>query len=152
VGLRLSAVEVKLGKPTLEDVGETGLGVAWASTEPPAPGMETLGEQEEEWVDIVVGVELQPWPDRVWLTLWNAEDRTWPEHLTPPLLDGRMLVFEAREDELEGAWAAVKARVEKTNRVYREEYSLPEHEPDAAEQESLTRLREIGQRRVDALE
>ena len=145
-------MEVKLGTPTLDSVGESAIGVAWVELDPASSGLEASGEDEDEWVDISVEVELQPWPNRGWLRCWYDSERRWPEHLMPILLDGRMLVFEAREEELEEAWAAVKARVEETNRAYREEYSLAEDEPDAAEQEPLQRLREIAQRRIDALE
>ncbi len=94
---------------------------------------------------------------RNWLAFWQDEDLDWPDHLDPPLLDGGTLIFEAREQELEDAWAAVKARVDATNRAYREDAFVPfaptdEHEPDAAQQESLARLREAAQRRIDALE
>jgi hypothetical protein len=149
---RLSAVEVTLGKPMLEDVGKSGIAMAWEG--PLAPGMPATGEHEEEWVDIVVGVELQPWPDRNWLTFWQDEDLSWPDHLDAPRLDGRKLIFEAREGELEQAWAAVKTRVEATNRAYREHFSPDDDEVESnpAERESLARLREAAQRRIDALE
>lgn len=148
---RLSAVEVKLGKPRLEDVGKSGIAMAWEG--PLGPDMGDSGEHHEEWVDIIVGVELQPWPDRNWLTFWQEEDLSWPDHLDAPRLDGRKLIFEAPENELEEAWAAVKARVESTNRAYGE-FSTDQHEPDShpAERESLARLREAAQRRIDALE
>jgi hypothetical protein len=146
-------VEVKLGRPTLEDVGESAIGVAWAAPEPLGPGVGASGEYEEEWVDIVVGVVLQPWPDRDWLAFWQEEGIHWPDRFEEPVLDGRKLVFEAREDELEGAWAAVKARVEATNRAYREEFSTAEHDPDPdpVVQKSLARLRAAAQKRVDSL-
>ena len=145
-------MEVKLGKPTLEAVGESGIGAALVEIAP--NGTESSEEYEEEWIDITVAVELQPRPDRDWLVFWQEEDLGWPDHLSPPLLDGETLIFEAREQELEKAWAAVKARVDATNRAYREERALvPDgYEPDAAEQESLARLREAAQRRIDALE
>jgi hypothetical protein len=88
-------VEVKLGKPTLEDVGETGMAMAWSGL-PPEPGMEASGEIEEEWVDIVVAVELEPWPDRNWLLFWQEGDLEWPERLGEPMLDGRRLIRGAR--------------------------------------------------------
>ena len=145
-------MEVTLGKPTLEAVGESGIGTALVEIAP--DGTESSEEYEEECVDITVAVELQPRPDRNWLVFWQEEELGWPGHLSPPLLDGETLIFEAREQELEEAWAAVKARVDAANRAYREERGLvPDgYEPDAAEQESLARLREAAQRRIDALE
>jgi hypothetical protein len=146
-------MEVRLGKPTLEDVGETMFSAARVG---PGDGEMSSGEEHEEWVDITVAVELQPWPDRHWLAFWQEMDLEWPEHLEAPTLDGRRLIFEAREQELEEAWAAVKARVEATNRLYREEFdSIPQgDEPEmrGAEPEPLARLREAAKRRVDALE
>jgi hypothetical protein len=115
--------------------------------------MEESDEHQEEWIEIIVGVELQPWPDSTWLTFWREEDLQWPKHLEEPLLDGRKLIFTAPENNLEEAWSAVKARVEGANRLYREEYPPEEkHAPDAEEQEALARLREAAQRRIDALE
>jgi hypothetical protein len=143
-------VEVALGKPMLEDVGKSGIAIAWEG--PLGPGMAESGEHQEEWVDIIVGVELRPWPYRNWLTFWQEEELSWPDHLDAPRLDGRKLIFEAREDELEEAWAAVKARVEAANRLYREHFS-PLDEPTSHQDEGpLTRLRESAQRRIDALE
>ena len=146
-------MEVKLGKPTLEDVGWSAASAALVELGPDGTD-ESLVDYEEELVDITVAVDLQPRPDRNWLAFWQDEDMSWPDHLDPPLLDGGTLIFEAREQELEEAWAAVKARVEETNRAYREERALvPDgYEPDAAAQESLARLREAAQRRIDALE
>jgi hypothetical protein len=142
-------VEVKLGKPRLEDVAESGIQTAWEGVH--APGMS--GESQEEWIEIVVGVELQPWPDGTWLTFWREEDLEWPEHFEEPMLDGRKLIFTASEDQLEEAWAALKARVESTNRLYAEHHSLDEEEaPHRAEREALARLRESAQRRIDALD
>jgi hypothetical protein len=153
-GCTLSAVEVKLGKPTLEAVGWSGAGQALVEI---APGgwEQSLDAYSEEWIDITVAVELQPRPDRDWLVFWEEEEELgWPDHLSPPLLDGETLIFGAREQELEEAWAAVKACVDATNRAYREARALvPDgYEPDAAAQESLARLREAAQRRIDALE
>jgi hypothetical protein len=146
-------VEVKLGKPALAGVSEAGMGAAWVLPESPAPGVPAVGEDEEEWIEIEVEVELLPWPDRNWLGNWYG-GAEWPERFSEPLLDGRMLVFEAREEELEQVWAAVKARVEQTNRLYAEDAWRPEgeDEPEPVESESHKRLREAAQRRVDALE
>ena len=145
-------MEVKLGKPALDAVSEVGMAAAWVLPEPPGAGMEASGEAEEDWVEISAEVELQPWPDRGWLKLWYGEDSNWPEHLSPPLLDGRMLVFGAPEDELEEAWAAVKARVETTNLLSAESTTEEESDSESAEFESHARLREAAQRRVSALE
>jgi hypothetical protein len=148
----LPAMEVKLGKPTLEHVGESATAMAWSGLQP-TPGNSTAGEDKEEWIAIGVAVELDPWPDRDWLTFWQEEDLDWPDRFEEPMLDGRKLMFEASEEELQAAWDAVKARVAATNRASREHHSLDEGDkPDVAEQESLARLRELAQRRIDALE
>ena len=149
-------VEVKLGRPTLEDVVEAGAGQAWIEIEPGPKGGVSSGGHEEEWVEVTVGVELQPWPDRHWLAFWQEADLDWPDRLETPVLDGRKLIFDAREEELEEAWAAVKARVDAANRMYREEFAMfaqaDEEEPHPAEPEAFARLRERVQRRIDALE
>jgi hypothetical protein len=147
-------MEVKLGKPALESVGESGIAVAWSGATAPGRGMPASGEHSEEWIEIDVAVELQPWPDHDWLLFWQEADLEWPERFDEPLLDGRRLIFSAAEDELEDAWEAVKARVESANVMDREHHEgRPEgHESDPAEQESLRRLREIAQRRVAKLD
>jgi hypothetical protein len=147
-------VEVKLGKPTLEGVGESGMAIAWEMpSELAPPGMEASGEDAEEWIDIDVAVELQPWPDHSWLLFWQEADLEWPERFGEPVLDGRRLIFSAREDELQDAWEALKARVESANLMYREDRAgLPEdYEPDPETQEALRRLREVAQRCIDEL-
>jgi hypothetical protein len=145
-------VEVKLGTPTLEDVGETAIAAAWLAPEPLGPGMEASGEHHEEWVDIDVAVELQPWPDRYWLLLWQEEAFDWPTRLEEPLLDGRSLIFSAPEDELQQAWDAVKARVAATNLAYREQFPRGEQEADrCGDPEMYAQLRELATRRVDEL-
>lgn len=144
-------MEVKLGKPTLEDVGETGMAMAWSGL-PPEPGMEASGEIEEEWVDIVVAVELEPWPDRNWLLFWQEGDLEWPERLGEPMLDGRRLIFEAPEADLQQAWDAVKARVAAANEMYREEFASGEQEADRrGDADMYAQLRERAQQRVDQL-
>jgi hypothetical protein len=147
-------VEVKLGKPMLEDVGETAIRAAWGGQAPPPPGMPASGEYQRDWIDVVVGVELEPWPDHDWLTFWQEEDLDWPERFEEPVLDGRRLIFSARDDELQDAWDAVKIRVEKANMMYRgDREDLPEDDDSQlAEQESLRRLREAAQRRIDELD
>jgi hypothetical protein len=147
-------MEVKLGKPTLERAGESGIAVAWSGATPPGPGIPAPGEHSEEWIEIDVAVELHPWPDHDWLLYWQEADLEWPERFDEPLLDGRRLILSAQEDELEEAWEALKARVESANLMYREHREgLPEgDESDPAEEESLRRLREIAQRRVDELD
>jgi hypothetical protein len=145
-------VEVKLGKPTLENVGEAAIGMSWVAPEPLAPGMPASGEHEEEWVDIVVGVELQPWPDRNWLLFSQEGDLEWPDRLDEPALDGRRLIFEAPEADLQQAWDAVKARVAAANEIYREEFPPGEQEADRrGDPEMYAQLRERAQRRVDEL-
>jgi hypothetical protein len=97
-------VEVKLGKPRFADVVENGVQTAWEGVH--ASGMLASGESQGEWIEIVVGVELQPWPDGAWLTFWREEDLDWPERFEELTLDGRKLIFTASEDQLEEAWGA----------------------------------------------
>lgn len=141
-------MEVKLGKPMLEDVGETGIRAAWGG-QAPTPEMPASGEYHKEWIDVVVGVELDPWPDRDWLTFWRDEDLDRPDWFKEPVLDGRKLIFEAPEKALQAAWDAVKARVAATNRAYRE-FSADE-DADRGDPKMLAPLREAAQRRIDEL-
>ena len=146
-------MEVALGKPTLETIGRHDHAAA-VLQERPGGEVEVLSSSHGSWAKVVVAVKLQPWPDRSWLILWKDEavEMPWPDHLEEPMLDGRKLFFEAREDELEDAWAAVKARVETTNRTYRDEYlAFQMDEPEVQDAEPDP-LREAMERRVDALE
>jgi hypothetical protein len=144
------AVEVKVGKPTLKNIQMHDAAVVFIR------GRESSGGWHEEWVGVTVAVELQPGPDQDWLVLWRDGEMNWPRHLEEPILEGRKLIFQAREDELEEAWAAVKARVEATNRACRAEFPAfaKRREPDShgAEQRSYAHLRETLERRVQALE
>jgi hypothetical protein len=146
-------VDVKLGKPTLESVSEAGIALAWSSVPPPGSSEPASGEHSEEWIQIDVAVELDPWPNHEWLLYWQEGDLEWPERFDEPLLDGQRLIFGAPEDNLRDAWEPVKARVESANLMYREDHQgLPEgDEPDPDELESLRRLREAAQRRIDEL-
>jgi hypothetical protein len=147
-------VEVKLGKPTFEDIGWAGEGMAWMERAP--GGKESSGEWQDEWVEVTVAVELQPWPDRSWLVYWQDEEMDWSRHFEEPILDGRKLFLEVREDKLEEAWAALKARVAATNRAYRDEYLVfaesDDRESHGAKDEEYARLRETLERRIHALE
>ncbi len=111
-------MEVKLGKPMLKDVGEIAIRAAWGG-QAVSTGTPASGEHEEEWIEIEVAVDLQPWPNHNWLLFWQEADLEWPERFDEPVLDGRRLIFSARDDELQDAWDAVKIRVEKANMMYR---------------------------------
>jgi hypothetical protein len=121
-------VEVRLGKPALVGVSEAAMGAAWVLPESSTPGVPAVGDDEEEWIEIAVEVELEPRPDRTWLSLWYDIANEWPEHLSQPLLDCSVLFFSVAEDELEHAWGAVKQRVGRTNVLYAEETWTPEGE------------------------
>jgi hypothetical protein len=145
-------VEVKLSKPTLEEVGGTAIGASWVMPEPPLPGMPASGDHEEEWVEISVAVELEPWPDRNWLLFWQEAELDWPKRFDEPVLDGRRLIFEAPEGELQQAWDAVRARVAEANEMYREEFPPGEQEADRrGDSEMYAQLRKAAQQRVDEL-
>jgi hypothetical protein len=147
-------VEVKLGKPTLDGFGTGAASTAWIER---YPGEEPRsGGTHEEYVWVTVAVELQPWPDRNWLVFWQDEEMDWSRHFEEPILDGRKLFLDVQEDKLEEAWNALKARVEATNRAYREEYLVfaQSNEPEShgVEDEEYARLRETLERRIQALE
>jgi hypothetical protein len=145
-------VEVKLGKPMLEDVGETAIRAAWGGQAPLPPGWPASGELHKEWLDIEVYVELEPRPDRRWLLLWQEEEFDWPDGPEEPLIDGETLHFKASEEELQGAWKAIKARVAATNALHRGEFPPGEDEAERrGDPELYAKLREGAQRRVDEL-
>jgi hypothetical protein len=150
IASRLGFVEVKLGKPMLEDVGETEIRAAWGGQVAPPPGMPASGEYQREWLDIGVYVALEPRPDRSWLLLWQEEEFDSPDGPLEPLIDGGTLYFSAPEEELQAVWEAIKARVAATNALYRGE-CFPDE--DEAERHGAldANLRERAQRRVDEL-
>lgn len=57
------------------------------------------------------------WPDEEWLSLFR-EYFDFPGDLEEPRLEHGKLRFEAREEDLRRAWAAVGERVRATNRRY----------------------------------
>ena len=137
-------MEVKLGKPALADVGVKVIGT----------GRGADLEIETELMGIEVEVELLPRPDRDWLKYFRdfADFPEWPDHLYEPLVDGHKLVFIAREEDLEQAWAAVKARVERANELHADwNFGVDDSEPEDPPEE-FVRLREAARQRVDALE
>ncbi|HYZ79591.1 MAG TPA: hypothetical protein VE596_19690 [Gaiellaceae bacterium] len=69
------------------------------------------------------------WPDEEWLTLFRGYG-DFPGDLEEPRLEHGKLRFEARDEDLRRAWAAIEERVRATNRVY--DASLPPR--DRAEQ------------------
>ena len=62
------------------------------------------------------------WPDEEWLTLFRGYG-DFPGDLEEPRLEHGKLRFEARDEDLRRAWAAIEERVRATNRVY--DTSLP---------------------------
>ena len=69
------------------------------------------------------------WPDEEWLTLFRGYG-DFPGDLEEPRLEHGKLRFEARDEDLRRAWAAIEERVRVTNRVY--DTALPPR--DRAEQ------------------
>src|SRR5919201_1268755 len=57
------------------------------------------------------------WPDEEWLTLFR-EYGDFPGDLEEPRLEHGKLRFEARDEDLRRAWAAIEERVRATNLVY----------------------------------
>jgi hypothetical protein len=114
-------------------------------------GMAASGEHEEEWVEISVAVELEPWPSHYWFLFWREGDLEWPDGFDEPVLDGRRLIFNAPEGELQGAWDAVKARVTLANELHREQFPRGEEDADRGDDTLYAALRERAQRRIDEL-
>lgn len=78
-----------------------------------------LGIAYGDLLEVEIGLEAagQAWPDGEWLTLFR-EYTKFPSDLEEPRLEHGKLRFEVHEQELERAWAAIKARVHETNRLY----------------------------------
>jgi hypothetical protein len=94
------------------------------------------------------------WPDEEWLTLFR-EYADFPGDLEEPRLEHGKLRFEARDEDLRRAWAAIQERVRVTNRVYGT--SLPPRDraeqrvEDARRDDVEERIRSA-QRLLDSLE
>ena len=117
-------MEVKLGKKTV-----TGI---------------VAGDLVE--VEVQLDADGRAWPDEEWLALFRA-DRDFPGDLEEPRLEHGKLRFEAREEELGRAWAALRARVSAANRLY-SELSTPR--PIADERTERNRRAGVKQRLEDA--
>jgi hypothetical protein len=73
------------------------------------------GDQLEVEVDLAAhGLA---WPDNEWLELFR-EYGDFPADLEEPRLEYGKLRFEARDEDLQRAWTAIKQRVAATNRWY----------------------------------
>jgi hypothetical protein len=70
-------------------------------------------------LEIEVGLDADgiAWPDDEWVALFR-EYGEFPADLEEPRLEHGRLRFEARDGDLQRAWAAIKERVAATNRRY----------------------------------
>jgi hypothetical protein len=68
-------------------------------------------------VEVPLEAEGLDWPDEEWLSLFR-ENADFPAELEEPRLEHGRLRFEARDDELQRAWSAIRERVAATNRMY----------------------------------
>jgi hypothetical protein len=68
-------------------------------------------------VEVALDAEGLTWPDEEWLSLFREYDE-FPADLEEPRLEHGRLRFEARDDDLRRAWAAIRERVATTNRTY----------------------------------
>jgi hypothetical protein len=68
-------------------------------------------------VEVPLDADGVVWPDEEWLSLFR-ENADFPGDLEEPRLEHGSLRFEARDDDLQRAWAAIASRVAVTNRTY----------------------------------
>jgi hypothetical protein len=70
-------------------------------------------------IEIVLDADGRAWPDDEWVELFR-EYGDFPGDLEEPRLEHGKLRFEARAQDLERAWTAIKQRVAVVNRSYAE--------------------------------
>jgi hypothetical protein len=97
-------------------------------------------------VEIAVDAGRVAWPDEEWLGLFR-EYGNFPADLEEPRLEHGKLRFEARDEDLQRAWSAIKQRVAATNRTY--EAMLPPRDR-IAERTEEARRDDVDQRIVEA--
>ena len=105
-------------------------------------------------VEVDLDVDGLAWPDNEWVTLFR-EYGDFPADLEEPRLEHGKLRFEARDEDLERAWAAVKFRVAATNRRYDELLTPRWGAEQRAEDDRLADVAERvekAQRLLDSLE
>jgi hypothetical protein len=104
-----------------------------------------LGAVDAQLLEVEVGLDAdgRAWPDQEWLSLFR-EYGDFPSDLEEPRLEHGKLRFEARDDDLERAWGAIRQRVAVTNRSY-ESMLVPR---DRAEQRSEDARRDDVDERV----
>ena len=104
-------------------------------------------------VEVVLDAEGLAWPDDEWLALFR-EYAEFPADLEEPRLEHGKLRFEARDEDLRRAWAAIRERVNATNRMYGEMLAprdrAGQHSEDARRDDVDDRVREA-QRLLDGI-
>jgi hypothetical protein len=68
-------------------------------------------------VEVPLDADGLGWPDEEWLSLFREYDE-FPADLEEPRLEHGRLRFEARDDDLQRVWVAVRVRVAATNGAY----------------------------------
>ena len=78
-----------------------------------------LGVVHADLLEVEVGLDADglSWPDQEWVALFR-EYADFPADLEEPRLEHAKLRFEARDEDLERTWSAIKQRVAATNRSY----------------------------------
>lgn len=105
-------------------------------------------------VEVVLDAEGLAWPDDEWLALFR-EYAEFPADLEEPRLEHGKLRFEARDEDLRRAWAAIRERVNATNRMYGEMLAprdrAGQHSEDARRDDVDDRVR-AAQRLLDGID
>ena len=68
-------------------------------------------------VEVPLDADGLVWPDEEWLSLFR-ENGEFPGDLEEPRLEHGRLRFEARDEDLQRAWSAIRERVAVANRTY----------------------------------
>jgi hypothetical protein len=121
------------------------------------PGKRTVkGIVHGDLLEVEVDLESEgrPWPDNEWVALFR-EYGEFPADLEEPRLEHGKLRFEARDDDLERAWTAIKLRIAVTNGVYEDllapRHGAEQHAEDARRADVHDRI-ENAQAFLDSLE
>ena len=105
-------------------------------------------------VEVPLDADGLVWPDEEWLSLFR-ENGEFAGDLEEPRLEHGRLRFEARDEDLQRAWSAVRERVAITNRTYATMLAprdrTDQRSEDARRDDVVERIRDA-QRLLDAQE
>jgi hypothetical protein len=104
-------------------------------------------------IEVALAADEHSWPDDEWVALFR-EYPGYPAELEEPRLEHGKLRFEARDEDVVGAWSAVRERVRVTNLRYAEllePRDRAEQATEDARREDIGRRIEAAQRLLDSV-